>query len=118
MADSFSMALLLVYIGIFNYFPIAYSFIGSFLNGSQLKVFSGLKALTIMHGCWANRFLEVDVQYTGICAGRLFFYVALGLIFATLIYMSPRFQGFSEQPIFACNHLGSGGIPAVEICVL
>lgn len=97
----FSMALLLVYIGIFNYFPIFYSFIGSFFKWRPIKgifEFVGLKNYIWM--------VQDPLFWTSITNTLVFavvscvLYISLGLVFATLIYSVPRFQGFFRTTYF------------------
>lgn len=97
----FPWLLLLVYIGIFNYFPIAYSFIGSFFEWKPIKGifrFEGFDnyAWMLSEPLFGSR---CPIHWYLLLAA-CFFYVALGLIFATLIYMSPRFQGFFRTTYF------------------
>lgn len=97
----FAMAAMLIYIGIFNYFPIIYSFIGSFFNWKPIKgtfEFVGLENYIWM--------LKEPLFRTAITNTLVFaivtcvLYVGLGLFFATLIYSVPRFQGFFRTTYF------------------
>ena len=89
------MSLLLLYIGIFNYFPIFYSLTGSFFEWKPIKGifrFAGFD-----NYMWMFRepvFWTSLINTLVFALAACFFYVVLGLIFATLIYLSPRFQGF------------------------
>lgn len=97
----FSMALLLVYIGIFNYFPIAYSFIGSFFEWKPIKGIFRFEGFDNYAWMLSEPLFWKSMSNTLVFAlAACFFYVALGLIFATLIYMSPRFQGFFRTTYF------------------
>ena len=97
----FSMSLLLLYIGIFNYFPIFYSLTGSFFEWKPIKGifrFAGFD-----NYMWMFRepvFWTSLINTLVFALAACFFYVVLGLIFATLIYLSPRFQGFFRTTYF------------------
>ena len=97
----FSMTLLVAYLGVFNYFPIIYSFLGSFFKWRPIKGvfdFVGLNNYTWM--------LTEPLFWTAITNTLVFalvsclLYVSLGLVFATLIYSAPRFQGFFRTTYF------------------
>lgn len=97
----FAMAVMLIYIGIFNYFPIIYSFIGSFFDWRPIKGkfdFVGLENYIWM--------INDSVFWTALTNTLVFalvtcaLYVSLGLVFATLIYSVPRFQGFFRTSYF------------------
>lgn len=97
----FSMTILIAYIGIFNYFPILYSFIGSFFKWRPIKGI--FKFVGFDNYIWM---LEDPLFWTSITNTLVFalvsclFYVSLGLIFATLIYSVPRFQSFFRTTYF------------------
>lgn len=97
----FSMSFLVVYIGIFNYFPILYSFIGSFFNWKPIKgvfKFAGFDNYIWM---FKEPLFWKSMGNTLIFAlVACFLYVFLGLIFATMIYSVPRFQGFFRTTYF------------------
>lgn len=116
----FSMALLLVYIGIFNYFPIAYSFIGSFFEWKPIKGifrFEGFDNYAWMLG--EPLFWKSMSNTLVFALAACFFLRGAGAYICNLnLYVSQISGIFQNNLFFACNYLGSGGIPAVEICVL
>lgn len=97
----FSMAILVVYIGIFNYFPIIYSFVGSFFQWKPIKgvfQFAGLDNYIWM---FKEPIFWKSMGNTLVFAlVTCFLYVSLGLIFATLIFSVPKCQGFFRTVYF------------------
>ncbi len=97
----FSMTILVVYIGIFNYFPIVYSFIGSFFKWRPIKGI--FKFVGFDNYIWMLKdplFLTSMGNTLIFALVSCFLYVSLGLIFAVLIYSVPRFQGFFRTTYF------------------
>ncbi len=97
----FSMTILVVYIGVFNYFPILYSFIGSFFKWRPIKeefIFVGIDNYLWM--------FKDPLFWTSLSNTLIFaivtcsLYVAFGLVFATLILSIPRFQSFFRTTYF------------------
>lgn len=97
----FSMTVLVIYLGIFNYFPILYSMVGSFFDWKPIKGtfdFAGLENYRWM--AENPLFLTSLINTLVIAIVSCFFYVTLGLAFATLIHFVPRFQGFLRTTYF------------------
>lgn len=96
-----SMALLVVYIGIFNYFPTIYSFVGSFFKWRPLKHIFTFVGFDNYIWMFKEPLFWTAMGNTLVFAlSSCFLYVVLGLIFATLIYSVPRFQGFFRTAYF------------------
>jgi multiple sugar transport system permease protein len=97
----FAMGLLIVYLGLFSYFPIVYSFIGSFMNWQPVK------RINTFTGFDNYRYMFQDPLYWQSLWNTLRFaiitcalYVALGLVFATLTFSVKRGRGFFRTSFF------------------
>jgi multiple sugar transport system permease protein len=97
----FAMGILIVYLGLFSYFPIIYSFIGSFMNWQPIKrinVFTGFDNYVYM---FRDPLFWQSLRNTLIFAiSSCLLYVVLGLIFAALIFSVKKGRGFFRTSFF------------------
>ncbi|NJD03375.1 MAG: sugar ABC transporter permease [Ruminiclostridium sp.] len=97
----FAMIALLLYIGVWNYFPIFYSLLGSFrkwMPNDNVFDFAGLENYKWLFS--EPLFWESlrHTLFTTVSAS--FLTVALGLIIATIIYWLPRHRSFFRTSFF------------------
>jgi multiple sugar transport system permease protein len=97
----FSMGILIVYLGLFSYFPMVYSFIGSFMNWQPIK------RINTFTGFDNYRYMFQDPLYWLSLRNTLVFavvsctlYVVLGLVFASLTFSVKRGRGVFRTSFF------------------
>jgi multiple sugar transport system permease protein len=96
-----TMGILLVYLGLFTYFPIFYSLAGSFMNWQPIKKnfsFYGLANYVWVFSeplFWKS--LLNTLQFAVVTS---LLYVSLGLVFATLIFFVDRFKSYYRSVFF------------------